>query len=130
MTKYLFDSDVCIDLISRRLPAASERFVVGSEPHISVISYGEVLEGILHSRSREIEWRTWGEFIGPFEILNVDVEIAEIWAELRGQLRMRGERLPDNDLIIAATALHYRLVLVTRNERHFARIPGLDLQVG
>jgi tRNA(fMet)-specific endonuclease VapC len=130
LTRYLFDSDVCIDMIARRFPAASERRFAGSELHMSVISYGEVLEGILHSRARETEWRTWREFVEPFAILNVDVEIAEIWAELRGQLRMRGERLPDNDLIIASTALHHRLVLVTRNERHFARIPGLHLQAG
>jgi tRNA(fMet)-specific endonuclease VapC len=32
------------------------------------------------------------------------------------------------DLLIAATALEHDLTLVTRNQRHFARIPGLQIQ--
>lgn len=35
--------------------------------------------------------------------------------------------LVDPDLLIAATALHHDLTLVTRNRKHFERIPGLDL---
>jgi predicted nucleic acid-binding protein len=34
-----------------------------------------------------------------------------------------------NDLWIAATALHYALPLVTRNRRHFDRIRGLRIEV-
>ena len=32
-----------------------------------------------------------------------------------------------NDLWIAATALAFEMPVVTRNERHFARVPGLDV---
>lgn len=31
------------------------------------------------------------------------------------------------DILIAATALHHDLALVTRNRAHFQRIPGLKL---
>jgi len=33
----------------------------------------------------------------------------------------------DFDILIAATALHHDLTLVTRNRRHFERIPNLAL---
>jgi len=33
----------------------------------------------------------------------------------------------DPDLLIAATALTHGLTLVTRNVRHFQRVPDLDL---
>jgi predicted nucleic acid-binding protein len=35
--------------------------------------------------------------------------------------------IPDVDLLIAATALEEDLTLVTRNTRHFERIPDLKL---
>jgi predicted nucleic acid-binding protein len=35
--------------------------------------------------------------------------------------------LADLDLLIASTALYHGLVLVTRNLRHFGRVPGLRI---
>jgi tRNA(fMet)-specific endonuclease VapC len=37
--------------------------------------------------------------------------------------------IPDFDILIAATAIHHDLTLVTRNQKHLARIPGLKLDV-
>jgi tRNA(fMet)-specific endonuclease VapC len=42
-------------------------------------------------------------------------------------LRQQGQVLPAPDLLIGATALAYGLILVTRNLRHFQRIPGLRI---
>ena len=41
--------------------------------------------------------------------------------------RRQGQLIPDLDLLIAATALHHDLTLLTRNIRHFNRIPELRL---
>jgi len=49
------------------------------------------------------------------------------FALLRGDLRARGQIIGDPDLLIAATALHRDMTLVTRNTRHFSRIVGLKL---
>ena len=49
------------------------------------------------------------------------------FARLRGELRQRGLLIPDPDILIAATALTHNLTLVTRNRRHFERIPDLPL---
>lgn len=38
-----------------------------------------------------------------------------------------GNLIPDLDLLIASTALEHALVLLTRNRRHFQRIPQLRL---
>lgn len=51
----------------------------------------------------------------------------ERFAGIRGDLRRRGQLIPDLDLLIAATALHHDLTLLTRNVRHFDRIPELRL---
>ena len=53
-------------------------------------------------------------------------ETAEHYARLFVQLKRAGTPVPDNDLWIAALALEYDLVLITR-DRHFRRIPQLSL---
>jgi predicted nucleic acid-binding protein len=39
-----------------------------------------------------------------------------------------GSRIGINDVYVAATAAHYGLSLVTRNIRHFKRIPKLKVE--
>ena len=66
--------------------------------------------------------RTW--FAG--RILPVSEEIAEFWGKLAASARQRGTPLAVVDGIIAATAFHHRLTLVTRNLKDFANL-GIDL---
>jgi tRNA(fMet)-specific endonuclease VapC len=42
-------------------------------------------------------------------------------------LSRNGIRIGSNDLWIAAAAIAYGMVLVTANERHFRRVPGLQV---
>jgi predicted nucleic acid-binding protein len=56
--------------------------------------------------------------------LHVDSQIAERAGALK-----RTVKLQTPDALIAATALENDLPLMTRNERHFGRVPGLDLRV-
>ena len=51
----------------------------------------------------------------------------EIFARTRGELRRDGRLIPDLDLLIAATAIHHDLTLVTRNVRHIGRISALQI---
>ena len=37
-------------------------------------------------------------------------------------------RIDDMDILIASTALTHNLVLVTNNEKHFRRVPGLEIE--
>ena len=46
---------------------------------------------------------------------------------MRASLRQHGHLIPDMDVFIAATALEHDLALITRNTRHFERIPDLQL---
>ncbi len=96
---------------------------------ISVVTYGEVTEGVLFSRNRAVDQQLWRDFLAGFDIIDVTMEIAEVWADVRGSLRKQGNIVPDNDLLIASTALRFGMTVVTGNERHFGRVPGLDVLV-
>lgn len=50
---------------------------------------------------------------------------ARISAELYSTLRQSGKIVDDIDLLIAGIAIDNDLTLVTNNEKHFNRIPGL-----
>lgn len=55
---------------------------------------------------------------------------AEVWAmfsRLKAAQAAAGRPVADLDLLIAATALHHDLTLVTCNVRHFAAVAGLPI---
>jgi predicted nucleic acid-binding protein len=96
---------------------------------MSVITFGEVAEGVYFSQHRAVAMQRWHELLSPLEVVDVTREIAEIWADLRGSLRRRGLIVADNDLLIGSTAIRHDLTVYTRNARHFSRINGLKVEV-
>ena len=60
-------------------------------------------------------------------VLDFDTEAADTAATLYHQLRSAGTLIDDSDLLIAATAIRHGATLVTRNTKHFERIPSFHL---
>jgi predicted nucleic acid-binding protein len=89
---------------------------------LSVVTVSEIQRGIVRQQVKDAvfaerlkKWldtlvRNYGD-----RILPVTAEIARKWGTLSAQVGHDGA-----DVIIAATALHHGLTVVTRNERHFA----------
>lgn len=130
--KYLVDSDICIGALGGRTRESRTSLISRIHPDglaISVITYGEVLEGLLYSKQRALDLQRWSAFLDAFDIVNITADIAEVWAEMRGRLRRAGNTVPDNDLLIASTALTFGMTLVTANERHYRRVDGLPLLI-
>lgn len=97
--------------------------------HVSVLTLGEIRKGIekmAQTEHRE-RLRIWLEHNLPdwFEdrILPVDNHVAERWGVLSAEL---GRTPPAIDSLLAATALHHGLRLVTRNEQDFD-FPSLEV---
>lgn len=94
---------------------------------VSVLSLGEIRYGIekLANSKKKDHLVIWFENDIPrwFEnrILSIDMPITQRWARLQNE---SGRTLPAIDSLIAATALHHDLSLVTRNTQDFD-IPGL-----
>lgn len=70
----------------------------------------------------------WRELVEVFTMLPIDLDVCWQYGQIYRHLKANGLLIGSNDLWIASTALAHRLPLVTRNERHFRRVPGLELR--
>ena len=126
--RYLLDSDWLLDAIGN-VPGV--RLGLGQlRPYglaVSIISHGELLDGAFGFSDTPARLSELRIFLDQFETLLLSEPIMEIFGQTRSELRRAGQLIPDLDLLIAATAVHHDLILMTRNVRHFARIPELRL---
>lgn len=125
---YLVDSDRVADYLKGRADAiALLNSLLDNRLAISIITYGEVYEGIYYGRDSKRNEAIFRRFLRGVTVLGINQTVARRFAIIRGELRSKGMLIPQPDLLIAATALHYDLTLVTRNLKDFQRIPGLQL---
>lgn len=129
---YLLDTNVISELIkmtpNEHVIAWVNR-VAEFDLYLSAITIGELRKGVekLDKSNKKTRLLFWLEqdLIERFadRILNIDVAVAERWGRLLVQTK---KTLPAIDSLIAATALHHDLCLVTRNVDDF-NIPTLEL---
>ena len=129
MSGYLLDTN-CISELVRIKPEPSVMMWVEATDeallHLSVLTLGEIrkgLAGLPHGR-RRTHLETWLEvelrarFAG--RILPIDAAVADRWGLLAASAKGEGKTLSIIDGLLAATALHHNLAVVTRNVSDFA----------
>jgi len=126
--RHLIDSDVLIDALtgSRNAPAVLDA-LSDDGLAVSVVSLAELYEGTYRSANPETAQQAIKDLLSGYEMLNLSDAIVATFGRLRALLRRQGRLIPDLDLMIASTALAHDLTLVTRNQRHFSRVPQLRL---
>jgi tRNA(fMet)-specific endonuclease VapC len=125
---YLIDSDWVADALKGQQAATNLLArLAPSGLAISLITYGEIYEGIYYGAHPKAAERVFLNFLHGVAVLRPNRAVMRLFARIRGQLRAQGLLIGDDDLQIAATAMYHNLILVTRNTRHFQRINGLSL---
>ncbi|HAJ35323.1 MAG TPA: VapC toxin family PIN domain ribonuclease [Chloroflexi bacterium] len=126
---YLVDTDWIVDYLKGRTTVVERlRMLAPDGLAVSLISYGEIYEGIYFGRNPEQHESGFRNFLRGVMLLPLDRAIMRRFARVRGDLRRKGLLIGDPDLLIAATALHYDLTLLTHNALHFRRITGLRME--
>jgi tRNA(fMet)-specific endonuclease VapC len=130
MPLYVLDTDICSYIMKRSHPALLERIrkVPLAEQATSVVTVAELLYGVRLSTKPRQTREAFEAFIRHLTILDWGKEAAEHYAEIRADLKKRGEMIGANDLLIAAHASSLGAVLVSNNEREFARVKGLRVE--
>lgn len=127
MSGFLLDTNIVSELV-RPFPEPKVKTWIGTTDesllYLSVLTIGEIRKGValLHDDARRIALETWLDsdlslrFAG--RILPIDRAIADRWGRLSAQA---SSPLPVIDSLLAATALHHDLILVTRNVKDLSR---------
>ena len=126
--KYLIDTDWTIHYLNGKQSIVDQLIALRKEGlAISVISLAEVYEGVYYSLDPKSSQEGLNNFLKLVSILPDSDEIAKIFGKERGGLRKKGELIDDFDLMIASTAIHYNLTVLTNNSKHFERVEGLKI---
>jgi predicted nucleic acid-binding protein len=129
---YLLDTNVVSETIRRQQNKLIIRWldqIPAEALFVSVLTLGELRKGIerLADKKRREKLRLWleHELTAWFEgrVIPIDLAVAERWGRLLAEVN---RSVPTIDSLLAATALHYELRLVTRNAKDFD-YPGLEV---
>jgi len=125
--KYLLDTNIIVDHLRGKKPIGINLIKAGCGA--SILSQAELIYGAYKSfqPQRNLAKIKAMFFDLEIQIITLNEEIIDQYAKLKAQLEKRGERLDEFDLLIAATAMVMRLVLVTGNISHFQRISYLKV---
>jgi predicted nucleic acid-binding protein len=129
MSGFLLDTNVISEVVRPRpeplvlewLEAADESLL-----YLSVLTLGEIRKGLalLPQGKRRTQLETWleVELLARFSerILPIDAGVSERWGLLAAEATRRGKTLAAIDALLAATAFHFNLTLVSRNVNDFA----------
>jgi tRNA(fMet)-specific endonuclease VapC len=125
---YLIDSDLVADFLVAKPQATELLLALAKEGMgVSLITIGEIYEGIYYGRDPHKAEAVFRQFLRMAETIPLTQTIMQRFAQIRGELRRKGQIIGDFDILIAATALHHDLIVVTRNTKDYQRIPQLRL---
>jgi toxin FitB len=123
---FLLDTNVISELVKPRPESKVTSWILHIDEKLlwlSVLTLGEIRKGVAPhpATARRLVLEGWLEielserFHG--RILSIDESVADRWGRLSAEAISRKTLLPVIDGLLAATALHHNLTLVTRNTR-------------
>lgn len=126
----VFDTSFVVDFLrgdegARRLMRLLER---GAAPlGVTPYTHFELYAGIGRSDRAAEEKRRVESLLDALVVFPFEAEAAKFAGLLDARLEREGRSVGLVDLLMGCTALHHGESLVTRNRKHFAPIPGLDV---
>lgn len=127
MTGYCFDTDIISATIKPTPPLHLLRRIATVPPQkqfTTSITVGELGYGAQRVGRVELSARVEQVVRGAQTVLPFDTLAAHRFGALKAALERLGRPLAEPDLRIASIALTRGLTLVTRNVRHFERVPA------
>jgi len=122
------DTSVLVALIRKDqaaidgLTAEAER---GGKVLTTTVNLCELYSGAYGSKNPEKELAKVQDLVSKLGLLELDAGAAKRYGELANDATLKQAPIGDFDLIIASIAMEQEEKLVTRNVKHFGRVPGL-----
>lgn len=131
--RYLLDTNVISELVSKKSNAKVMNWLAVIPIHafyLSVLTFGQIRKGVekIKENPRKKKLLIWLEhdLVKMFDsrIVPISIEVADRWGKLQSETT---RTLPAIDSLLAATALHHDMVLVTRNVADFSICRDLQI---
>jgi len=129
MSRYLLDTNIVSDLIRNPQGRVAAHIAEIGESKVctSIIVAAELRFGAAKRGSARLT-RQMEVVLAALETLPFEAPAERAYGDLRAKLEEAGTPIGANDLLIGAHAIALGHVIVTDNEREFARIDGLPLE--
>ena len=126
-SKYLLDTNICIELLHGRYPVSDKIKEVGiASCKLSEITIAELYYGAYNSKQqkhlKEIKILT-----DLFEVIPIS-DVLSLFGKNKTILRQQGLMIDNFDLLIGSTAVAHDCILVTDNIKHLDRIPKVKTE--
>lgn len=127
MKKILIDTNAYA-AFKRNEPAAVGILKTVEYIGVSIVVLGELLSGFKGGSKEAKNKKELEQFLDSprVDVVRMDEETAEFYAEIYWDLKKKGRPIPSNDIWVAASAMRHGLALFTFDE-HFENIDGLIL---
>jgi tRNA(fMet)-specific endonuclease VapC len=127
--RYLLDTNVVSDLVRNPHGRITQRIRRVGEARVctSIIVAAELRYGAAKKGSPRLVAQL-AAVLSVLEVLPFEAPADATYGLLRARLEQSGKPIGANDLLIAAQAVALGHVLVTDNEREFARVEGLQYE--
>jgi tRNA(fMet)-specific endonuclease VapC len=124
----ILDTDTCIEILRGNRKVIEKRASVADAVLTTWVTAAELYFGAGKSRDPAGNRTLVDEFLATLAVLGLDQASARQFGESKSRLERDGSLIPDADLFIASIALAHRADIVTGNQGHFVRIPGLTVE--
>ncbi len=125
---FMLDTDICSYIMKGAPKELSDALITHGDDTIciSVITYAELMFGVLNRQSRKLE-KKLEQFLALVHVMDWSDSAARQYAEIRLYLERKGNPIGNMDILIAAAAIAMDAKLVTNNRKHFENIPNLKI---
>jgi len=120
----VLDSDHCVAILRAKLDLVGHAST-DEELAITAISVGELVHGAAKSQRTNENLARLDVLLAALTVLPYDEWSARRFGQLKARLEQAGEAVSDLDLQIASVALEHGAILVTHNQKHFARLANI-----
>ncbi len=101
-----------------------EKIATGPGPYLPVIVVGEYRFGLLETRDRQRRLAWLEQLTRHWTVLEISLDTAAAYAEIRQSLKERATPIPSNDVWIAALARQHNLSILSADP-HFDEVSGI-----
>jgi tRNA(fMet)-specific endonuclease VapC len=120
----VLDTNVLFDFLADMETAEeTENILINGKGAVSAITVYEMFQGV--TSKKHLDQRV--SLLSHLHVLDITTRVARKAGKIYTYLREKGFLVSNEDILIAASCIFYKISLLTKNKSHFEHIQGIRL---